>query len=61
MTISRNKWITIQNRIFNSVEGMAWYNQGRLPRVLRNIGDATLVDLEFESDEDKLLFVLRWN
>lgn len=60
-TMDRNKWITIQSKIFNSVDGMDWYNQARLPRVLRNIGDITLVDLEFESDKDALLFLLRWS
>ena len=60
MTIDRNKWIAIQGRIFNSEDGMAWYRDGRLPRVLRNIGDASLFDLEFESDQDKMWFVMRW-
>ena len=60
MTMSKTRWIAIQARIFNSDDGMDWYNQGRLPRILRNIGDVTLVDLEFESQEDMIWFSLKW-
>jgi len=59
--MDRNKWIKIQNHIFNSNDGMTWYNQGRLPRVLRNIGNASLVDLEFRHKEDAVMFLLRWS
>jgi hypothetical protein len=60
MTMSKNQWIAIQARIFNSDDGRDWYRQGRLPRILRNIGDVTLVDLEFESQEDQVWFSLKW-
>jgi len=60
MTMDRNQWIKIQARIFATPEGKDWYNQAHLPRILRNIGDATLVDLEFSSEKDALMFLLRW-
>ena len=60
MTMDRNQWIKIQARIFATPEGKDWYNQAHLPIILRNIGDATLVDLEFSSEKDALMFLLRW-
>ena len=61
MTIDRYKWIEIQARVFATDEGKDWYNQGHLPRVLLNIGNASLVDLEFRSEKDALMFLLRWS
>jgi hypothetical protein len=60
MTMSRNRWIEIQQKIITSAEGQDWYRDGRLPRILRNIGDADLFDLEFETDQDKMWFVVKW-
>ena len=60
MTMDRNQWIKIQARIFATPEGKDWYNQAHLPIILRNIGDATLVDLEFSSEKDATMFLLRW-
>ena len=60
MTMDRNQWIKIQARVFSTPEGKDWYNQDHLPRVLRNISDASLVDLEFRSEKDALMFMLRW-
>ena len=61
MTMDRYKWIEIQAWVFATDEGKDWYNQGHLPRVLLNIGNASLVDLEFRSEKDALMFLLRWS
>ncbi len=61
MTMDRNQWIKIQARVFATDEGKDWYNQDHLPRVLRSIGDDSLVDLEFRSEKDALMFMLKWS
>jgi len=61
MIIDRNQWIKIQARVFATPEGKDWYNPDHLPRVLRNIGDASLVDLEFRSEKDALMFMSKWS
>jgi len=55
--MSRNHWINIQQKIISTDK---WYEQGCLPKLLSHIGDATLLDLEFKSDKDKMWFILRW-
>ena len=57
ITMSRNHWINIQQKIISTDK---WYEQGCLPKLLSHIGDATLLDLEFKSDKDKMWFILRW-
>ena len=57
-TMSQDRWIDIQQKIIHTED---WYLHSGLPRILRNIGDATLLDLEFNSEQDYTWFMLRWS